>query len=114
MKSHDIVSVVNDWLAKNASISGPILPDGWFGRPYDNLYQHNEIQVVCSNDGIRVDLDSNTRLIIYNLLTVEVEKENLVFKDFDRVVFSWGTKYENTKEFTAGNVKLVSMSVLFK
>lgn len=101
--------IVQRWFDEEWSGS-LLLPDGWYGRPYDNqhrLTSMNELEGVLS-----VTLDENLTLHFEGLRAVEARKEELVFGPFDKLRFVCGSfgsdgKCE-AKEYFAGAVRILS------
>jgi hypothetical protein len=86
-----------------------VLPDGWYGRPYDN--QHAITSVDEAGDGLTLILDQKLTLRFVGLKSVEVRNRELVFGLFDKLRFEWvayGTGGEHgLKEYQTGEVKIV-------
>jgi hypothetical protein len=87
-----------------------LLPDGWYGRPYDN--QHALTSVKETGEALTVVLDQKLRLHFEGLKSVEARKTELVFGPFDSLRFDWetyGTDIKRgTKEYRTGEAKIVS------
>jgi hypothetical protein len=87
-----------------------LLPDGWYGRPYDN--QHALTSVDGTGENLTVILDRKLTLQFEGLKSVEARKGELVFGPFDKLRFDWesyGTDLKRgTKEYQAGEAKIVS------
>jgi hypothetical protein len=86
------------------------LPDGWYGRPYDN--QHSLTSVEESTDTLIVILDRKLTLRFEGLKSVEAEKRELTFGPFEKLRFDWesfGTDGKRgTKEYQTGEVKILT------
>ena len=86
-----------------------VLPDGWYGRPYDN--QHALTSIDESGEALTVVLDQKLTLHFEGLKSVEVRERELVFGPFDKLRFEWkayGTGGEHgVKEYETGEVKIV-------
>lgn len=100
---------VQRWFIEEKSGS-LMLPDGWFGRPFDN--QHELTSLVESNSDLTIILDGNLTLYFYGLESVETRKKELVFSRFHNLRFEWqdagGSGEGHSAEFGAGEVKIVS------
>ena len=86
-----------------------VLPDGWFGRPYDN--QHALTSVEQDGDTLTVVLDEILRLRFEGLGSVHAGKHELIFSQFDKLCFEWtpyGGGKLTTQEYAGGEVKIVS------
>ena len=87
-----------------------LLPDGWYGRPYDS--QHVLTSVDEAGEALTVTLDGKLTLHFEGLKSVEARKGELVFGAFDKLRFDWetyGTDLKRgTKEYRSGEAKIVS------
>jgi len=87
-----------------------LLPDGWYGRPYDN--QHALTSIDDAGEVLTVILDRKVTLQFKGLKSVEARKGELVFGPFDKLRFDWetyGTDIKRgTKEYRTGEAKIVS------
>ena len=86
-----------------------MLPDGWFGRPYDN--QHLLSSITESGGVFTVILDQNLVLRFKGLKFVRPGNRELVFGPFDHLRFEWepaegGKRLTNV--YQGGEVKIVS------
>ena len=87
-----------------------ILPDGWFGRPYDN--QHALTSVTEEGDELTLILDEILHLRFEGLQSVHVEGSELILGPFENLRFEWtpyGGGKLTTKDYRDGEVKIVSM-----
>lgn len=102
------VSVINNWFEVEWGGS-LVLPDGWFGRPYDN--QHALTSCEESEGKMLLVLDDHLRLTFSGLADVEIEGRDLVIGPFDRLIFEaapFGGGTPECKEYAGGVVKMVS------
>lgn len=87
-----------------------LLPDGWYGRPYDN--QHALTSVDETGEALTVILDRKLTLRFEGLKSVEGRKGELVFGPFDKLRFDWETygtdAKRGTMEYQTGEAKIVS------
>jgi hypothetical protein len=60
-----------------------VLPDGWYGRPYDN--QHSLTSIDELGEALTLVLDQKLTLRFENLNSVEVRNRELVFGPFDKL-----------------------------
>lgn len=85
------------------------LPDGWYGRPYDNQLALTSIEE--SSDILVIVLSGRLTLSFDGLKSVKAQKRELVFGPFEKLRFDWegfgssGTR--GTKEYLAGEVKIL-------
>jgi hypothetical protein len=88
------------------------LPDGWYGRPYDN--QHTLTSVSEYDDTITLVLDEKLTLYFEGLKAVSAQPRALVLGHFAKLRVSRGVfatdEGQVTKEYQEGEVKLVSGS----
>ena len=87
-----------------------VLPDGWFGRPYDN--QHLLTSVYENGEELRLTLDEILCLRFEGLKSVRVDGHELIMGPFEHLRFEWtpyGGGKLTTQDYWAGDVKIVSM-----
>jgi hypothetical protein len=86
-----------------------VLPDGWYGRPYDN--QHVLTSIDELGNSLTLILDQNLTLHFENLKSVEVRNRELVFGSFDKFRFGRETcgsgEEHGVVEYQTGEVKIV-------
>lgn len=92
---------------------GLILPDGWFGRPYDNHYVMHKLEVATR--GIRIEFFGGDELVISGALKLEKIRGGVVLAGVERASWAWATSLEERSliEFTSGPVILVSPNGMF-
>ncbi len=101
-------NVIKQWFKKEWGGS-LMLPDGWYGRPYDN--QHSLTSVSESEDALGLILDQKLELRFEGLKSVCPRHHELVFGPFDRLRFEWEAYDDGRrlmKEYRTGEVKIVS------
>jgi hypothetical protein len=96
------VDVIRRWFAAELG-GGLILPDGWFGRPYDNQYSLTSIE----EDGtdLAIVLSEHLLLRFSGLNAVTPKGRELVFGAFDKLYFEWmpfGGGSMQTQEYRGG------------
>lgn len=108
MTSTEMIDLVRRWFVKAEQASGPILPDGWFGRPYDNIFVLKDVQL--AGDVLTVYLSEDTTLVFDRLGRVYLDNSELVFEGFRACALRWreygGSRYEE-RTYDAGQVRLV-------
>lgn len=108
MTRTEMIDLVQRWFAKAGQTLGPILPDGWFGRPYDNLFLLQDVQL--DGDVLTVLLSEDTALVFDRLRHVNLDGSELVFEGFCRCSIRWkeygGVEYRE-QVYDAGQVRLV-------
>ena len=89
--------------------SGLKLPNGWFGRPYENRLSLVKAEV--HDDALIIDLDHPLRLIFHGIPTLESNADGLHLANFDALVFEWkevgGDQRPHREIYTSGEVHLV-------
>ncbi len=102
--------LVEEWSQKNQQF-GLELPNGWFGRPYDNI--HGITWTEDRKFKLLVEIDEQLLLIFTKTKQFEIlEIENtLVFKGYLRCTFdriAYGDLASKLDTFEAGQVTLFS------
>jgi hypothetical protein len=111
----DIVNDAQSWFrAVKNSCFGLILPNGWFGRPYDN--QHVLTKYCVENEGIYIKFDDGMEISISDPKNVVVRKDSggtvLTIGEFKEVKFKFvpygeTEPKENYMIFHEGELSLV-------
>lgn len=88
---------------------GLVLPDGWFGRPYDNHHRLTDLQE-CDDD-IVIVLDDNVTITIKDVKRATSSDLELDIGSSERIRVEW-TTYDDppqrrSTEYSAGSVKIV-------
>ena len=73
--------------ARGASLE---LPDGWFGRPYDNLHSPRVVDVV--GDDVIIGIDELQTLTLHRPSVAEVHGRVLTLSGFGNAAWDW-TEY---------------------
>lgn len=99
-------STVQQWF--NAHMGGSLyLPDGWYGRPYDN--QHLLTSIAEAGNELSMTLDRNLMLKFEGIQAVNSTVRELIFGPFSKLRFEWSENGKRlTKEYYGGEVKIVS------
>lgn len=77
--------IVEQWVSKRSSFYF-FLPDGPYGRPFDNQYFIERIE--GTSDGFKIFLSDNLMLHFIGNTKIEDEGCNLLIKHFNRCVFN--------------------------
>ena len=105
----NFTTTVQNWF-KNAWGGSLLLPDGWYGRPYDN--QHALTSINEERSSLTIILDRKLTLHFEGLKSVEAQKGELVFRKFAKCRFEWESYGADAnsgyKEYHAGEVRIVS------
>ena len=101
------IEIINTWF-KREWTCGLVLPDGWFGRPYDNQHCLTEV----SDEDCRLHLILDKRLHLTFLGDVMINDKGLELEvAFDKCLFNWqeyGSTIKHSKIYEHGVVKLLS------
>lgn len=67
--------------------AGLILPDGWFGRPYDNLFTLTGVQ--ASYSLLKIELDGDLDLSFQGQVEVSRDQQEIAISGYDGLSFTW-------------------------
>jgi len=97
--------VLRHWFADNRR-SGLILPDGWFGRPFDNVYELTSVE----EDGSVLEfvLEGQLLLRFEGLRAIDRVGERLLLGPFDHLFFEAKITPPVKRVYSAGKVELVA------
>lgn len=100
-----MVAAVVTWFSgvRGASLK---LPNGWFGRPYDNLHQLTGARV--SGDALVLVLDERQELSISSPESLRLEPKSLSFVGAKRIVWRWdeyGSNESHVESFVGGELE---------
>jgi|SRR5579859_374882 len=102
-------NTVQRWFKDEAGGS-LFLPDGWYGRPYDNWHALTSIEE--SGNTLTIILDQKLTLRFDGLKSVKAQKRELTFGPFEKLRFEWegfGTdRVRGSKEYQTGEVKILT------
>ena len=76
--------IVNAWFDQ-VEVAGLVLPDGWFGRPFDNL--HSLTWSAVRGSKLLLELGSSLHLVISAPVSTETDKKEMRLFGFRRLVF---------------------------
>lgn len=99
--------LIDNWFAIKKG-AGLILPDGWFGRPHDNVHSLTYIEIRPHK--LLLELDNQLLLIFTDVGSVYLEENELCFKDFSQLVFDWqeyGSMLSHATVYKNGIVKFI-------
>lgn len=106
--NNDIVAEVRDFFAR-VGYAGLILPNGWFGRPYDNLLQLTRSE--ASEGALVLELDGQLVLTFAGEPRLASSDRGLRLTGFASVAWDWtefGSTASHHEEFASGEVELVA------
>lgn len=92
-----VLTAVSSWFA-TALTASMELPDGWFGRPYDNM--HRLTWAVQRDNKLFLELDHQLHLVLSDAELGEVNGEDLELR-CSQVVFDW-------REYGSGGLRHVT------
>ena len=107
MVGEEAVETISRWF-QVTRVCHLVLPDGWFGRPYDN--QHRLTHLQARPHKLLMELDEQLLLIFTEIATVRLEASELILTDFQQFVFDWqgyGDLLPHVAVYRQGTVKLV-------
>jgi hypothetical protein len=106
------VGIIQQWF--DEFIGGTLLlPDGWYGRPYDNQHALTHIEQYGSR--LAIELDHRLRLQFECVESVEVKGSELVIGPFKKLKFEaeghGAAKVIRATEYSDGQVRIVASGV---
>lgn len=109
MPTSEIARVITEFFVDQLA-AGLILPNGWFGRPYDNLHQLTGCTV--AGDTMRIELDGQLILTFAGpgLVAVRV-RDGLAIRGFATFAWDWRaylSSEEHHEAFSDGEVTFVA------
>ena len=108
INKENIIKQINNWF-KNYNGGGLITPDGWFGRPYDNI--HMLTCLIVRSTKVILELDEQLLLTFTDLKSISDKGTELIFENYSQCVFDW-QEYGNVKShvsvYKSGIVKIVA------
>ncbi|MHB1530020.1 MAG: hypothetical protein ACYCXT_11450 [Acidiferrobacteraceae bacterium] len=100
--------IIQQWF-KDEWGGGLVLPDGWYGRPYDS--QLSLTSVAESGDTLTLVLQKKLTLHFRGVKAVERRNRDLVIGPFDRLRFEWESFGDDgshgAKDYQSGEAKIV-------
>ena len=106
---------LESFLTREGARFGLILPDGWFGRPYDNMMECTSLKQ--SADGVTITLDEWVRLEVRGGAQARTEHEDdacrTVVDGFDELVVRYtpiGGSTEVEHRYDSGDLALVEVT----
>jgi hypothetical protein len=102
------VAEIERWVSARSG-AGLVLPDGWFGRPYDN--RHKVTLVLQRGDRWLIELDERILLVLDGPTTVIAAESELTLTGFQKCVVDWreaGEREVHISVFEGGEVRLVA------
>jgi hypothetical protein len=84
------------------------LPDGWFGRPYDNCHALSHLDVI--GDRLLIGLDGQQLLVLTRPAVTYCTHGEMVLT-FEQLVFDWqgyGDRTPHAKGYAAGQLRFAT------
>jgi hypothetical protein len=105
------VDLISQWMER-VGRAGLVLPNGWFGRPFDNM--HRLTWVEQRQDRLFLELDDQLLLVLTRPQRCNAGATELTI-EAAQIVFDWreyGSRSPHVETFAGGTVKLVVPGVL--
>jgi hypothetical protein len=104
-------TIIEQWFQRTGG-GGLVLPDGWYGRPFDNLLRLTS--VTDSGDRLTLVLEDNITLSFTGPVSVQTSGNELLLVRFDDLIFearAFGAPEVMVKagRYGEGEVKIISM-----
>lgn len=91
MHTDNHVMTIQRWFDR-ARFAGVILPDGWWGKPYDNL--HTLTHATSDRETVTLDFETTFVLVFYDLQRVYEAEKDLILDGFSRLDVLGGNEPE--------------------
>jgi hypothetical protein len=108
MTTQDVLDEVVAWFS-SAKLASLELPDGWFGRPHDNLHQLT--WSAATGHKVLLELDRQLLLVLTEPRAAESSKMELRILDCAQVVLDWqeyGSLKLHVDNHHAGSVRFAA------
>ncbi|MDR2983037.1 MAG: hypothetical protein LBV12_12435 [Puniceicoccales bacterium] len=102
-----IIETVKEWFSRESGGSLS-LPDGWFGRPYDN--RHSLTSFAQTSDGYELILDKTIKINFDDIKYALDNKNELCIGGYGICRFAWkefDDGMPNFKIYNEGEIKLI-------
>ena len=89
---------------------GLVLPDGWFGRPYDNMSTLDA--VIGEGDELSISLDTDNRILVRGDVSTSIDDAALTISGFSELIWSWrpsGSVEKREQIYASGEMRLVRL-----
>jgi hypothetical protein len=99
------------WFARQKG-AGVVLPDGWFGRPYDNMHELTFLELRPHK--LIIELDNQLLLTLTEPGRVTAADGELLLDGFAQCVFDWqeyGSLRPHATVYESGAVRFVSLTI---
>ena len=103
----DFRKLIEDWFRVHGA-AGLVLPDGWFGRPHDNIHQLSFLAVRPA--WLILEFDERLLLTLRDVAQVAPGAAELEISGFSSCVFDWKEYVNDTghvRRYEGGAIRLV-------
>ena len=107
MNRKDVNTEIENWNRMFPRF-GIELPNGWFGRPYDNI--HSLTYCIERDHKIIIEVDKQLYLIFTKPITISSNESTLILSEWKQFVFDrqgYGEMTAHCDVFQSGIVKLI-------
>ena len=107
MKDTETIDIFKSWIDKNEGF-GLILPDGWFGRPMDNI--HKITWWAERDNKFIIELDNQLYLNLTKPVIFRIDTTSLIMSSFLQFVFDrqgYGDMTPHCKVYNSGEITFV-------
>jgi hypothetical protein len=107
MTFNEMTTLIARWFGQ-AGEGGLVLPDGWFGRPYDTFWLLENVE--AKNDALVITLKGDGILAFDQPTHVSVHNSQLAIGGFVGVVFRWrefGGNLVHETKYDSGEVRFI-------
>ena len=102
MNDQETVRQVREWFEGTRQVAGPILPDGWFGRPFDNTWFIVDVYIL--DDVMTMQFVHDCIIFISKPRLVRADQAGLtLWGSGGHVVMSYGNPALPSRNYTFGN-----------
>ena len=99
---------ISRWFERTGG-GGLVLPNGWFGRPFDNIHELTYIKNRPTK--LILELDERLLLVFTEVETVVNQGNELHFENYVQCVFDWQeyeSKVAHISSYNTGAIKIVA------
>lgn len=106
------LTVIQRWFDRHRR-GGLVLPDGWFGRPFDTAFRLASIEE--RDDNVSMTLDQGVTVEVGGVKMVSSSDSELVIESCGRIRVEWPTRDDpprESMEYSCGRVTFVRFPTL--
>ncbi|WZH38263.1 MAG: hypothetical protein PIR02_06240 [Microbacterium enclense] len=89
---------------------GLVLPDGWFGRPYDNMSTLEG--VILDGEELCISFDGDMRILLTGDVDTSLDGAALKISGFSKLLWSWrpcGSSDRREQTYTSGTLRMIHL-----